>query len=138
MVDAGQIGNLDRTPIGFKIYYTDGTEYKSTSTNLGLLIQEFLDQPSDNVIIIDVFQKGQYWTYKTYQKKWVKENYKIPLHTQNYYWVDPVKKTFHKGESTDIPTVIDNIRGAVKIGTIVDDSVWNPTYRKSHDDRVWV
>jgi len=131
---SGQIEDtIDRTPIGFKIHYSDGELFISTGSNLDELIDEFLEAKSDDVLVVDVFLKGQYNIWR--DDKLCVDNYKERFCSEDYYWVDVENKTFHKGDVNHIPDGLPT--GGLKVGILVSNEEWSRNYNKSYNDRAW-
>lgn len=134
MPKSGQIGNtIDRTPIGFKIYYSDDRVFVSEGYNLEELMNEFLGAPSDDVLVVDVFLKGQYKTWR--KDKWDTDNYKERFCSEDYYWIDETNKTFHKGNVNQIPDGLPD--GGLKVGILVSNEEWVKNYTISYNDKEW-
>ena len=131
----GQIeDSIDRTPIGFKIHYADESVFVSIGSNLDELMDEFLEASSDDVLVVDVFLKGQYRTWR--KDKLCTDNYKERFCSEDYYWVDITNKTFHKGDVNQIPDSLPT--GGLKTGIFVSDEAWVKSYTKSYNDKAWL
>ena len=134
-MEIGQIGEtVDTTPIGFKIYYSDESVYKSTGQNLGQVIAEFIQTQSDEILFVDVFFKGEYRTWK--KDHWRVENYKESLATTDYYWWNAGKGKFEKGPASEIPPGLP--RGILKVGKYVTDDIWIRVVNNVYADRKWL
>jgi len=93
----GQIGTLTGVPRGWRIFYDDGTSYKSTMNTLPNLRDEWNNQTKTGIIIVVVIYEDKYTTIDEDGIE-VTRHYRRIVTDKNWVWYNPVTKQYRGGQ----------------------------------------
>lgn len=127
------------TPIGFKIWYADGSTFTSRQGR-------WTAAPMADVAVVTIYFQETYdqwiqdgWTEsgRPVNQRLVTKNYCEQLHTGDFYWLTMSGNTiatWGNGQAGDVPVGLP--ANALKTGTLMPDATWWPLYNGAKEERV--
>ena len=127
------------TPIGFKIWYADGTMFTSRQGR-------WAAAPVADVAVVTIYFQETYqqWIQDGWSESGVPINqrrvtkhYCEQLHTGDFYWLTMSGNTiatWGTGQAGDVPVGLP--ANALKTGGLMPDEIWWPLYNGAKEERV--
>lgn len=109
---------MNKTVIGWKLYYGDGSVVSSHQAT-------WRQAPSDNVQVLSIYYQETYKIWRDGQSE--DENYRDMYFGKDYYW------QFGNGQAGDVPAGV-----SIKLGRELDQSDWRNLYNIALQDTKYV